>query len=114
MNAQLTKLEKEHPDLFAEAYEAVKAGRVKKYVFKPGDRVRWVVVGKLRDYLVIPSAGYCSCEDFFFRVMSHEKPMCYHLLAVKISEITELYTVIEESVSWHDRLMEEWIFSSKP
>ncbi|MDW8084017.1 MAG: SWIM zinc finger family protein [Candidatus Caldarchaeum sp.] len=113
MNIELAKLEKEHPELFAEAYETVKQGRVKKYLFKPGERVRWVVVGRTRDYLVVPAAGFCTCEDFFFRVMSHEKPMCYHLLAVKIAELTEKYTVIEESVSWHDRLMEEWVFYGK-
>jgi predicted nucleic acid-binding Zn finger protein len=41
--------------------------------------------------------------------MSHEKPMCYHILAVKISLETELYEVIEESDEWHWRLMREWI-----
>ncbi|MEM1978157.1 MAG: SWIM zinc finger family protein [Candidatus Caldarchaeum sp.] len=110
MNSELPKIEKEFPDLFAEGYEAVEQGRVKKYVFKPGDRIRWVVVGKKRDYLVLPESGYCSCEDFFFRVMSHEKPMCYHLVAVKIALLTDIYTVIEESVDWHDRFMTEWIF----
>ncbi|MCS6783890.1 MAG: hypothetical protein RMI43_04665 [Candidatus Caldarchaeum sp.] len=113
MNDELSRLEREHPELFAEAYGTVKEGRVKKYVFRPGGRVRWVVVGKTRDYLVVPAAGFCTCEDFFFRVMSNEKPMCYHLLAVRLAEITEMYTVIEESMAWHDRLMEEWIFQSK-
>ncbi|MEM4384734.1 MAG: SWIM zinc finger family protein [Candidatus Caldarchaeum sp.] len=113
MNTDLSRMEKENPELFQEAYETVKAKRVKKYVFKPGDRVRWVVVGKTRDYLVLPEAGYCSCEDFFFRVMSHEKPMCYHLLAVKIAQITEIYTVIEETIEWHERLMNEWVFYEK-
>jgi predicted nucleic acid-binding Zn finger protein len=51
----------------------VKEKRVKKYIFKPSNRVRWIVVGRTRDYIVLPSVGYCSCEDFFFRVMSHEK-----------------------------------------
>ena len=109
MNEELARLERENPALFAEAYDCVKEKRVKKYIFRPSNRVRWIVVGRTRDYIVLPSVGYCSCEDFFFRVMSHEKPMCYHILAVKISQKTELYEVIEESDEWHWRLMREWI-----
>lgn len=113
MNTELEKLERENPELFAEAYEAVKERRVKKYVFMPGERVRWVVVGKTRDYLVVPTAGFCTCEDFFYRVMNQEKPMCYHLLAVKIAELTEIYTIVEESHEWYEQLMKEWIFYEK-
>ncbi|MEM1946171.1 MAG: SWIM zinc finger family protein [Candidatus Caldarchaeum sp.] len=109
MNEELSRIQREYPALFEEAYECVRAMRVKKYVFKPSNRVRWIVVGKARDYLILTSVGYCSCEDFFFRVMSHEKPMCYHILAVKIAEQTEQYEVVEEFDEWHWRLMREWI-----
>ncbi|MCS6769434.1 MAG: SWIM zinc finger family protein [Candidatus Caldarchaeum sp.] len=109
MNEELVKIQAEYPKIFEEAYDCVKEMRVKKYVFKPSGRVRWVVVGRTRDYLALPSVGYCSCEDFFFRVMSHEKPMCYHVVAVKLAQITEKYDVIEESDEWHWRLMREWL-----
>ncbi|MEM1936588.1 MAG: SWIM zinc finger family protein [Candidatus Caldarchaeum sp.] len=109
MSEELTKIQAEYPKLFEEAYECVRAKKVKKYVFKPSNRLRWVVVGKTRDYLVLPAVGYCSCEDFFFRVMSHEKPMCYHVVAVKLAMLTEEFELIEESDEWHWRLMSEWI-----
>ena len=101
--------------LLAEAENAVRAGRVKLYVFKPSGRRRWVVVGKHGEYLVLPGSGYCSCHDFFFRVMSGEKPTCYHLIAVRIAEERSRYELIEEKDSNHDKLMSRWIRGeSKP
>ncbi|MEM4315574.1 MAG: hypothetical protein QXI97_02630 [Nitrososphaerota archaeon] len=99
----------EYGELFEEAYQAVGDGKVKRYFFKPSGRVRWVVVGRHRDYLILPTASYCTCEDFFFRVLSHEKPMCYHLLAQKIATITDRYEAIEEDDTWYPRLMREWL-----
>jgi predicted nucleic acid-binding Zn finger protein len=105
----LADMEAEYGALFDEAYEAVRQGKVKKYSFTPSGRVRWIVVGRHRDYLILPRAGHCTCEDFFFRVLSHEKPMCYHLLAQKIAVQTGKYDVIEEDDSWYMRLMREWL-----
>jgi len=113
MNEQVNTLQKEYPLLFEEAYQCMKNKRVKKYVFQPSGRVRWIVVGKTRDYIVLPTSGFCSCEDFFFRVMNHEKPMCYHLLAVKLALLTDEFDEIVESDAWHWRLMHEWVSGSK-
>ena len=95
--------------ILVEAENAVRAGRVKLYMFKPSGRQRWVVVGKHGEYLVLPGSGYCSCHDFFFRVMSGEKPTCYHLIAVKLAKKKGEYEVIEEDDEWHDILMNEWL-----
>ena len=92
-----------------EAMEAVEEGRVKLYRFKPSGRERWIVVGRHGDYLVLPDSGYCSCNDFFFRVMSGEKPTCYHLVAVRLAKKSRAYEVIEEDDEWHDILMNEWL-----
>lgn len=92
-----------------EAEKAVSDGRVKLYIFKPSNRKRWIVVGRHQDYLVLPDAGYCSCSDFFFRVMSGEKPTCYHLIAVRLARKMGRYEVIEEDDEWHDTLMNEWL-----
>jgi len=92
-----------------EAERAVRERRVKLYVFKPSGRMRWIVVGRHGDYLVLPEAGYCSCHDFFFRVMSGEKPTCYHLIAVRLARERGEYAVIEEEDEWHDILMMEWL-----
>ena len=102
-------LSKEYGKLMDEAEKAVSEERVKLYIFKPSGRRRWIVVGKNQDYLVLPDAGYCSCSDFFFRVMSGEKPTCYHLIAVKLARKKKRYEVIEEDDEWHDTLMNEWL-----
>ncbi len=74
-----------------EAENLVKDGRVKKYIFN--DVVLWVVVGKERDYLVLPNI-YCSCEDFYVRVVSRmEKKYCIHLIAQKIAEESKEYDI---------------------
>ena len=39
--------------------------------------------------------SYCSCSDFYFRVLSERIPECYHLLAVKIALKEEMYSVID-------------------
>ena len=92
-----------------EAEKAVKERRVKLYIFKPSGRKRWIVVGKHGEYLILPEAEYCSCHDFFFRVISGEKPTCYHLVAARIAKERSQYELIEEKDSNYDKLMNKWI-----
>ena len=90
------------------ALKAVEEGRVKKYVFKPSDRVVWIIVGTERDYQTIPSVNYCICDDFYFHVISHEVGLCYHLLAQMLAESLgnfELFTVHDQM---YEPLMSEW------
>lgn len=93
---------------FSKAWEAVKDGNVKKYHFKPSGRIVWIVVGRERDYLVMPAADFCSCDDFYYRVMDGEAHLCYHLIAQKIAESLRWYDLIEESDDLYDTLMSEW------
>lgn len=104
----LTKLYEIFGQRFINAFEALKEERVKKYVFKPSDRVVWIVVGKERDYLLMPEAEFCSCDDFYFRVLDREIHLCYHLIAQKIANILEWYETIEERDGLYDSLMKEW------
>jgi len=104
----LTKLYEIFGQRFINAFEALKEERVKKYVFKPNDRVVWIVVGKERDYLLMPEAEFCSCDDFYFRVLDREIHLCYHLIAQKIANILEWYETIEERDELYDSLMKEW------
>lgn len=104
----LTKLYEIFGQRFINAFEALKEERVKKYVFKPSIRVVWIVVGKERDYLLMPEAEFCSCDDFYFRVLDREIHLCYHLIAQKIANILEWYETIEERDELYDSLMKEW------
>ncbi|HXQ92885.1 MAG TPA: hypothetical protein VN739_07740, partial [Nitrososphaerales archaeon] len=68
--------------------------------FLPSGRKLWTVVGRECDFLVDFDLGsqdkmYCSCSDFYFRVLSERIPECYHLLAVKIALKEEMYSVID-------------------
>lgn len=104
----LTKLYDMFDQRFVRAFEALKEERVKKYVFKPSRRVVWIVVGKERDYLIMPEAEFCPCDDFYFRVLDKKVHMCYHLIAQKIANALEWYETIEEEDKLYDSLMEEW------
>jgi len=88
--------------------KVLREGRVKKYVFKPSQRTVWVVVGRELDYQVIPSADFCTCDDFYFRVINKEVRLCYHLLAQKLAEAVGEYEVIEEEDNFYEVLMREW------
>lgn len=104
----LTKLYEIFGQRFIKAFEALKENRVKKYVFKPSNKVVWIVIGKERDYLIMPEAEFCPCDDFYFRVLDKEVHLCYHLIAQKIANILEWYETLEEHDELYDSLMKEW------
>jgi len=93
---------------FTKAFEALKENRVKKYIFKPGGRIVWIVVGRERDYLIMPEVDFCTCDDFYFRVLDRQVHMCYHLIAQKLAKNLDWYDTIEEHDGLYDSLMNEW------
>jgi predicted nucleic acid-binding Zn finger protein len=104
----LTELYEIFGQRFTKAFEALKENRVKKYVFKPSGRVVWIVVGKERDYLIMAQAEFCTCDDFYFRVMDRQVHLCYHLIAQKIANVLDWYDAIEEQDELYDSFMKEW------
>jgi predicted nucleic acid-binding Zn finger protein len=104
----LTKLYETFGQRFTRAFEALTENRIKKYVFKPSGRVVWIVVGKERDYLIMPEAEFCSCDDFYFRVLDKEVHLCYHLIAQKLARILGWHETIKEHDELYDSLMAEW------
>jgi predicted nucleic acid-binding Zn finger protein len=105
---QLAQLSEAFGSQFTKAWETIEEKRVKKYVFSPSGRVVWIGVGREREYQIMPAAGFCSCDDFYFRVMDREAHICYHLIAQKIADALEEYDLIEEEDGLYDCLMEEW------
>jgi predicted nucleic acid-binding Zn finger protein len=93
---------------FTKALEALKENRIKKYVFKPSNRTVWIVIGRERDYLIMPEAEFCTCDDFYFRVLDRKVHLCYHLIAQKIARTLGWYEVIEENDDLYQSLMNEW------
>jgi predicted nucleic acid-binding Zn finger protein len=104
----LTRLYEILGQRFTKAFEALKENRVKKYVFRPSDKTIWIVVGKKRDYLIMPQAEFCTCDDFYFRVLDRRVHLCYHLIAQKIANSLGWYEAIEEHDELYDSLMAEW------
>jgi len=104
----LTRLYEVFGQRFVKAFEALKDGRVKKYVFKPSGRAVWIVVGKERDYLIMSEAEFCTCDDFYFRVMDKQVHLCYHLIAQKLARNLDWFEMIEEHDDLYDSLMSEW------
>ena len=93
---------------FTKALEALKENRVKKYTFKPSNRTVWIVVGRERDYLIMAEAEFCTCDDFYFRVLDKKIHLCYHLLAQKIARNLNWFDHLEENDELYPSLMAEW------
>jgi predicted nucleic acid-binding Zn finger protein len=93
---------------FTKALEALKENRVKKYTFKPSNRVIWIVVGRERDYLIMAEAEFCTCDDFYFRVLDKKIHLCYHLIAQKIARNLGWYESVAENDELYQSLMTEW------
>ena len=55
------------------------------------------VVGRLGDEFIDPEKPYCSCSNFFFRVLGGREQICYHLLSYKIAKETGKLDVIRFS-----------------
>ena len=104
----LTELYELFGQRFTKALDTLKENRVKKYVFKPSGRTVWIVIGRERDYLIMPEAEFCTCDDFYFRVLDREIHLCYHLIAQKIARNLGWYETIEENDELYDTLMSEW------
>jgi predicted nucleic acid-binding Zn finger protein len=104
----LTELYEIFGQRFTRAFEALKENRVKKYTFKPSGRTVWIVVGRERDYLIMPEAEFCACDDFYFRVLDRKVHLCYHLIAQKLAKNLDWYGSVEEHDDLFDSLMNEW------
>jgi len=107
------KLKRTFGKRFENAAEAVEAVAVKKYIFEPSGRVVWIVVGKGRDYQIIPEAHYCSCEDFFYNVVNGKASLCYHIIAQKIASALGKFELFRDPDETYEMLMREWRFIRK-
>src|SRR2546426_4663076 len=76
---------------FPKAIEAVISGNVKKHTFSPSGRGVLTVVGRDGEEFIDPERPFCSCSNFFFKVLGGGAETSYHLLNFKIvSELKRL------------------------
>ena len=98
----------EFDERFWRALRNVLQKSVKKYVFKPSNRIVWIVVGNTRDYLII-SDLYCACNDFYVKVVIKKAAkMCYHLLSKILADNLEYFEKFTVEDERYDKLMIEW------
>jgi len=102
------RLRTEFIDRFDKAWKLVIDNRVKKYVFKPSGKSLWIAIGQSAEYLIYSKASYCSCNDFYFRVLDHKKAYCYHLISQKIAEALNHYDLIKEEDEAYNTLLDIW------
>ena len=96
LKEKVAELEK-HGRKFEKAVDTVLAGGVKECRFLPSGRKVFSVVGTLGDEFIDPERPYCSCSNFFFRVMGGREELCYHLLSYRIAVKTGRIVVVEFS-----------------
>lgn len=77
--------------------DTVLAGGVKEIRFFPSGRKVVAVVGRLGDEFVDPGRPYCSCSNFYFRVLGGREELCYHLLSYQIASKTSRVERLEFS-----------------
>jgi predicted nucleic acid-binding Zn finger protein len=103
MNEEKEALRKKFPEFekygakFDRAVDAVLAGGVKECRFRPSGRKVLAVVGRLGDEFIDLTKPYCSCSNFFFRVLGGREETCYHLLSYRIASRSGRITVVEFS-----------------
>jgi predicted nucleic acid-binding Zn finger protein len=96
MKVRLTEFEKYGAKL-DRAIDTVLAGGVKESQFLPSGRKVITVVGRLGDEFIDPGKPYCSCSNFYFRVLGGREEICYHLLSYQIAVKTDKVDVLEFS-----------------
>jgi len=71
---------------FRKAIDAAFEGCVKRHTFLPSGRHVYTVVGSNADEFIDPEKSFCSCESYFYSVLSAKAKYCYHLLGYKIAD----------------------------
>ncbi len=104
----LAELRSKFGEKLDRAIKLLEDSHVKKYTFKPSKREVWIVVGRTRDYQVLPRL-YCMCDDFYLNVVIRRSdPSCYHILAQMLAEATIKFDEIGERDEKYDLFMQEW------
>jgi len=99
---------------FENALNLIEKKRVKKYLFSPSGRVVWVVKGRKAEYQVIPDSNFCSCDDYYFRVIDRRRQLCYHIIAQRLADALGSYVFEELPDSAYNKITERWHVAEEP
>jgi len=102
------RLLKTFGERFTNGLDLASSQGVKKYEFKPSERVVWVVEGRTNEYQVIPDLPFCYCDDYYFRVMDRKRGLCYHIIAQRVAEALNQFQVIQGNDSQYSSITDRW------
>jgi predicted nucleic acid-binding Zn finger protein len=102
------KLEESFGERLQQALNIIEKGAVKRYKFKPSGRIIWEVKGKTSSYQIMTRTYFCNCDDYYFRVMSSKKQLCYHIIAQKLAFALEKFTNEERSDRDYGKITSRW------
>ena len=90
------------------ALALVEGKKVANYNFRPSGRTVWMVRGRKGEYQVIPESTFCTCDDYYFRVMDNKKQLCYHIVAQQIAEALGQYDASDLSDARYTEIISKW------
>jgi len=93
---------------FTNGLDLASSNRVRKYEFKPSNRIVWVVEGRTNEYQVIPDLPFCYCDDYYFRVMDRKRGLCYHIIAQRVAEALDQFQRINGYDSQYSSITNRW------
>ncbi|MEM3017537.1 MAG: hypothetical protein QXO25_01500 [Candidatus Bathyarchaeia archaeon] len=106
---KLTKrLEEDFGERATRALKLVEEGAVKRCLFKPSGRVIWEVRGGKATYQVMPKTNFCSCDDYYFRVMNSSKQLCYHIIAQRVAAALGRFRNVEYADEDYGKITHKW------
>lgn len=94
---------------FSQALALIDASKIIKHNFQPSGRNLWVVQGRRAEYQVIPESLFCTCDDYYYRVMGNKKQLCYHLVAQQIAESLGKYRNDDLPDSRYGDVTAKWV-----
>lgn len=107
-----TEIKKNLEELFGErlqqALNIIEKGAVKRYKFKPSGRIIWEVKGRTSSYQIMTRTCFCNCDDYYFRVMSSKKQLCYHIIAQKLAFALGKFDNEERSDRDYSKITSKW------
>jgi len=107
-DVQRERLTEQFGDRFKNALQLVNRRKVRRFRFKPSERVIWAVEGRKGVYQVIPETNFCNCDDYYFRVMDGKRALCYHIIAQRISSALKKYQTSDLRDRQYSRVTQQW------
>ena len=84
---------------------------IKKYNIIPGNRERWIIVGKTREYFLTEFS--CSCKSFQLIISRREKEICKHIKTVREAIKSGKYDSYDISIPEYQNIRDYLINNKK-